>query len=288
MNNLFSLPLPSPLQNSSDSDIAQIEVRRVQFDPLLTIINNNSATKDFSYYRHYCEKDFEEESLFISLLQFLLRIREDSPELLVIVGGDWTCAQLELVVELFPSIKTIDCWQCSLDKTSPIISKKRGFPSFTSYTGVFYMFLEFKTMRANQILQDMTIQRNIVENTKPTAFSVRFRPPFRQNVPFETIEYFDGIMETICHGMPSSTATRIFSRRERDTYYCKDYNLYLYECCMNHYNTELRSFWTWEYNGVPGTFDTCYSHYILGKVLGDNCTQEDIANLQERIHLTTI
>jgi len=229
----FLLPLPTADDLRSSKEMAFFENVKSSYDEAfffrkdLTVLDENYKRKPFFMHREYASIKNENESTFLSLLQFLSKIRPEKDDVLVIVGGTWSYHQLKLVNGLFPNLE-LNLWSCKLSscdfdpRLSFNVEKKYGFPTPETYSGArVHVFSDFRSSHSFNILNDLETQRVIVEACNPVTASVRFRPPYCKNSTVREIEYFDGEITTTPYACASSTAVRIFFERREDGSYGK-------------------------------------------------------------------
>lgn len=291
----FLLPLPQADDLRSSKEMAFFENIRpcldesLFFDKDLTVLTENYKRKPFFMHREYTGTKNENESSFLSLLQYLSKIQVLEGDVLVIVGGTWNYRQLRLINELYPGLE-FNLWSCKVSdlgfdaRLSFNVEKKYGFPTKDTYSDSsrVHVFSEFRSNQSSNILKDLETQMAVVEACGPLTASVRFRPPFCKNSDVREITYFDGEVTTIPYSCPSGTAVRIFLERTPDGQFKKaNYDVFEFDQILNHYNTEVRSLRVWQYKEKRMSFDDCYKAAIIDEIQKNHSFEKlwnDISN----------
>lgn len=295
LGNASPLPQADSLKNSREmsffsSDYTQPDAET--WSPSLAEIDAETPQKEFDLYRRYGAIPDEECSTFYSLLRFLSEAKAMADETLVIIGGIWRAAQFELLEELFPQV-TINLWLARVIDASNLsqkIKKRTGFPSAATYSRYesLLLFSDFRSNHFSNILYDLEFQQKVVDTCVPRAASVRFRPPLRRNFSAGEITFLAGRTTTNCCALATDIATRVYVTR--DEHYVEGigfrrqtYNLKMYEEKMNHYNSEVRSCYKYDYRGVRKDFDEVYQDFICESYLGASAFYKEISHLKMRI-----
>lgn len=257
-----------------------------------TEINDTAPRKEFDLYRRYGPVCDEECSTFYSLLRFLSESRAVAGEILVVIGGNWRSAQFELLEELFPGL-VVHLWLARV-LDAPVlpekVKKRTGFPSastYASYESVL-LFSDFRSNHFSNIIYDLEFQQKVVDTCVPRAASVRFRPPLKRNFNSNSIIFLEGRVTTNCCSLATDIATRVYVTRaehhaEGKGFQRKSYNLKEYEEKMNHYNSEVRTCYKYDYRGVRKDFDGAYQDFICELLLGNSSHYKDVSQLKLRI-----
>lgn len=260
--------------------------------PLLTEINEATPQKEFDLYRRYSAIPDEECSAFYSLLRFLYEAKASPGETLILIGGNWRSSQFEFLEELFPGV-TVNLWLArvvDLHNLPRSVQKRTGFPSAATYAGYesLLLFSDFRSNHFSNIMYDLEFQQKVVDTCVPRAASVRFRPPLRRNFYSQEVTFLEGRVTTNCCTLATDIATRVYVTR--DEHYTEGvgfrrriYNLKEYEEKMNHYNSEVRSCYKYDYRGVRKDFDDAYQDFICELHLGQNAFYKEISHLKMRI-----
>lgn len=139
----------------------------------------------------------------------------------------------------------------------------------------------------NLVIEDHTLQREIVENMKPVQAMLKFRLPYDwDNNPKNTFNYYDGYIYKQAFSGPTSSEARIVPNLWNNGKFApkyRNYNLQSYDKKMAYYNNKLRDdidinvrVWKSPVDGstdviddnrLINSFDTCYLFYVLNRYL---------------------
>lgn len=300
LGNASHLPQADSLKNSREMSFFSNDYTQPDaecWSPSLTEINAETPQKEFDLHRRYGIIADEECSTFYSLLRFLCEAKATPGETLVIIGGNWRSAQFELLEELFPRV-TVNLWLARIIDPSNLssnVKKRTGFPSPATYRSYesLLLFSDFRSSHFSNIMYDFDFQQKVVDTCVPRAASVRFRPPLRRNFSSNEITFLEGRMTTNCCALATDIASRVYVTR--DEHYVEGvgfrrqtYNLKQYEEKMNHYNSEVRSCYKYDYRGVRKDFDDAYQDFICELHLGASAFYKEISHLKMRIRFVCV